>query len=211
MRGIRLQLARPDLLETQFRALLGVRSAGALKIMLPMVSTLVELREARLLLDRLNAEMKVGAPELGIMVETPAAALIAETLAQEASFISIGTNDLSQYVLARDRTNPAVAAGLDGLDPAVLRLIDQTIRGAKAHGRVTGVCGGLAATPEAVPVLLGLGITELSVPAAAIAETKALVRSLDLAACKALAAEALTASDGASVRTLASRTLEQQQ
>jgi phosphocarrier protein FPr/phosphocarrier protein len=211
LRGIRLQLARPDLLETQFRALLGVRSAGALKIMLPMVSTLVELREARLLLDRLNAEMKVGAPELGIMVETPAAALIAETLAQEASFFSIGTNDLSQYVLARDRTNPAVAAGLDGLDPAVLRLIDQTIRGAKAHGRVTGVCGGLAATPEAVPVLLGLGITELSVPAAAIAETKALVRSLDLAACKALAAEALTASDGASVRTLASRTLEQQQ
>ena len=154
--------------------------------------------------------MNVSAPELGVMVETPAAALIAETLAQEAAFFSIGTNDLSQYVLARDRTNPAVAAGLDALDPAILRLIDQTVRGGNAHERVTGVCGGLAARPEAVPLLLGLGVIELSVPAAAIAETKALVRSLDLAKCRTLATEALAAPDAETVRALASRMLEQQ-
>ena len=210
LRGIRLQLARRDLLEPQFRALLAVRSAGPLKIMLPMVSMLVELLDARAVLDRLAAEMNVTAPELGIMVETPAAALMAESLAQEATFFSIGTNDLSQYALARDRTNPSVGAGLDALDPAVLRLIDQTVRGGNAHDRVTGVCGGLAAMPEAVPVLLGLGISELSVPAAAIAETKAIVRSLDLAACRALAADALAAPDGARVRALARNMLEQQ-
>jgi len=210
LRGIRLQLARRDLLEPQFRALLAVRSAGPLKIMLPMVSMLVELLDARAVLDRLAAEMNVTAPELGIMVETPAAALMAESLAQEAAFFSIGTNDLSQYALARDRTNPSVGAGLDALDPAVLRLIDQTVRGGNAHDRVTGVCGGLAAMPEAVPVLLGLGISELSVPAAAIAETKAIVRSLDLAACRALAADALAAPDGARVRALARNMLEQQ-
>jgi phosphocarrier protein FPr/phosphocarrier protein len=144
------------------------------------------------------------------MVETPAAAMIAGTLAEEAAFFSIGTNDLSQYALARDRTNPAVAAGLDGLDPAVLRLIDETVRGASVHGRVIGVCGGLAAMSQAVPILLGLGVTELSVPAAAIAETKALVRSLDLVKCQALAADALAASDAAKVRAIASRILEQQ-
>jgi len=209
LRGIRLQLERPDLLETQLRALLGVRSPGPLRIMLPMVSTLAELRAARAVLDRLSAEMNAAAPELGIMVETPAAAMIAATLAKEAAFFSIGTNDLSQYALARDRTNPAVASGLDGLDPAVVRLIDETVRGATAHRRVTGVCGGLAALPEAIPILLGLGVTELSVPAAAIAETKAIIRSLDLVACRNLAAEALAAPDGASVRTLGSRILEQ--
>ena len=143
------------------------------------------------------------------MVETPAAALISATLAKEAAFFSIGTNDLSQYALARDRTNPAVAAGLDALDPAVLRLIDETVRGAKLHGRVTGVCGGLAAMPEAVPILLGLGVTELSVPAASIAEIKAIVRSLDLSECRQVAAQALAAPDAAAIRALAAPMMEQ--
>jgi len=209
LRGIRLQLARPDLLEVQFKALLGVRSSGPLRIMLPMVSTMSEVRQARALLDRLATEMHVAAPELGIMVETPAAALTSATLAEVAAFFSIGTNDLSQYTLARDRTNPAVAAGLDALDPAVLRLIDETVRGAGIHGRVTGVCGGLAAVPEAVPILLGLGVTELSAPAASIAEIKVLVRSLDLATCRQVAGEALAAADAAAVRTLTRPILEQ--
>jgi phosphocarrier protein FPr/phosphocarrier protein len=142
------------------------------------------------------------------MVETPAAALLAGALAEQAAFFSIGSNDLTQYALARDRTNPAVAAGLDGLDPAVLRLIDETVRGASPRGRVTGVCGGLAAMPEAIPLLLGLGITELSVPTAAIAETKAVVRALDLASCRAVAAEALTAPDADAVRALVQPILE---
>src|SRR3546814_11569342 len=111
------------------------------------------------------------------MVETPAAALTAASLAEDAALFSIGSNDLSQYTLARDRTNPAVAAGLDGLHPAVLRLIDETVRGGAIHGRWTGVCGGLAAEPEAVPVMLGIGGTELSVPPDAVPEIKVLVRS----------------------------------
>ncbi|HEU4962205.1 MAG TPA: phosphoenolpyruvate--protein phosphotransferase [Sphingomonas sp.] len=209
LRGIRLQLARRDLLETQLRALLGVRAAGALRVMLPMVADADELRQARVLLDRLAGEMGVTVPELGIMIETPAAALLAGTLAVDAAFFSIGSNDLSQYALARDRTNPAVAAGLDGLHPAVLRLIDATVRGGQAHGRWTGVCGGLAAVPEAVPVLLGLGIVELSVPAAAVAEVKALVRTLDLGRCRTLAAQALAAPDAAAVRALVISVMEQ--
>jgi len=208
LRGIRLQLARRDLLETQLRALLGVR-ASTLRIMLPMVADAAELHEVRAVLDRLASEMAVAMPELGIMVETPAAALIAETLAADAAFFSIGSNDLSQYALARDRTNPAVAAGLDGLHPAVLRLIDATVRGGFAHNRWTGVCGGLAALPEAVPILLGLGVTELSVPTAAIAEIKALVRTLDLTRCRSLAAQALAAPDAAAVRVLVSPIMEQ--
>jgi len=209
LRGIRLQLAMPDLLDTQLRALLGVRTQVPLRIMLPMVADRAELLAAREALDRNAAAMGVAAPELGIMVETPAAALTAASLAADAAFFSIGSNDLAQYTLARDRTNPAVAAGLDGLHPAILRLIAETARGAAAHGRWTGVCGGLAAEPAAVPILLGLGITELSVPAAAIAETKALVRTLSLAACRTLAQEALAAPDAAAVRALVRPLLEQ--
>jgi phosphocarrier protein FPr/phosphocarrier protein len=208
LRGIRLQLARRDLLETQLRALLGVRSPGSLRIMLPMVAAAAELREVKQILDQLAGQMGVSAPELGIMVETPAAALMASALGADAAFFSIGTNDLSQYALARDRTNPAVASGLDGLDPAVLRLIGETVTGGTAHGRPTGVCGGLAAIPDAIPILLGLGVTELSVPPAAIAETKAIVRGLNLASCRDLATQALAAPDADAVRALVRPVLE---
>ena len=209
LRGIRLQLAKPDLLDSQLRALLGVRSQAELRIMLPMVADRAELLAARDALHRHAAAMGVVAPELGIMVETPAAALSAATLAADAAFFSIGSNDLAQYTLARDRTNAAVAGGLDGLHPALLRLIDETARGGAVHGRWTGVCGGLAAEPAAIPILLGLGISELSVPAAAIAETKALVRTFSLAACRALAERALAAPDAAAVRALVHPLLEQ--
>jgi phosphocarrier protein FPr/phosphocarrier protein len=202
LRGIRLQLARTTLLDSQLRALLRVKAQVPLRIMLPMVADRAELRAAKEALARHAGALGVPASELGIMVETPAAALIAETLAADAAFFSIGSNDLSQYALARDRTNAAVAAGLDGLHPAVLRLIDMTVRGGLSHGRWTGVCGGLAAEAAAVPLLIGLGITELSVPVAMVAETKALVRTLGLAQCRALARAALAAPDAAAVRTL---------
>jgi phosphocarrier protein FPr/phosphocarrier protein len=211
LRGIRLQLALRDLLDTQLRALLRVEAQAPLKLMLPMVADRAELVAAREALARHAGDLGVAAPELGIMVETPAAALTAAALAAEADFFSIGSNDLSQYALARDRTNPAVAAGLDGLHPAVLRLIDETVRGGAVHGRWTGVCGGLAADPEAVPLLIGMGVTELSVPGAAVAETKALVRTLDLASCRAVAAQALAAPDAAAVRALVSSLSEQGQ
>lgn len=196
LRGIRLQLARTELLDSQLRALLRVKAD--LRIMLPMVADRSELVAAKEALVRHASALGAIAPELGIMVETPAAALIAETLAMDAAFFSIGSNDLSQYALARDRTNAAVAAGLDGLHPAVLRLIDMTVRA----GRYTGVCGRLAAEAAAVPLLIGLGITELSVPVAMVAETKALVRTLDLARCRTLAKAALAAPDAAAVRAL---------
>jgi phosphocarrier protein FPr/phosphocarrier protein len=211
LRGIRLQLARRDLLDTQLRALLRVKTRAPLKLMLPMVADRAELVAAREALARHAADLGIAAPELGIMVETPAAALTAAALAADADFFSIGSNDLSQYALARDRTNPAVAAGLDGLHPAVLRLIDETVRGGAVHRRWTGVCGGLAADPEAVPLLIGMGVTELSVPGAAVAETKALVRTLDLARCRAVAAQALTAPDADAVRALVSSLSEQGQ
>lgn len=211
LRGIRLQLARRDLLDAQLRALLRVKAQVPLRLMLPMVADRAELAAAREALALHAGDLGVAAPELGIMVETPAAALTAAALAADADFFSIGSNDLSQYALARDRTNPAVAAGLDGLHPAVLRLIDETVRGGAAHGRWTGVCGGLAADPEAVPLLIGLGVTELSVPGAAVAETKALVRTLDLARCRTIAAQALTAPDADAVRALVSSLSEQGQ
>jgi phosphocarrier protein FPr/phosphocarrier protein len=211
LRGIRLQLARRDLLDAQLRALLRVKAHAPLKLMLPMVADRAEVVAAREALAKHASDLGVAVPELGIMVETPAAALTAAALAVDADFFSIGSNDLSQYALARDRTNPAVAAGLDGLHPAVLRLIDETVRGGAAHGRWTGVCGGLAADPEAVPLLIGLGVTELSVPGAAVAEAKALVRMLDLAQCRAIAAQALTAPDADAVRALVSSLSEQGQ
>ena len=201
LRGIRVQLARRELLEAQLRALIGVE-AKALRIMLPMICDADELDAAKAMLDALAQEMGRPAPPLGIMVETPAAALTAATLAQSAAFFSIGSNDLTQYALARDRTNGAVAAGLDAMHPAVLRLIDATVRGGATHDAWTGVCGGMAAMPEAVPLLIGVGVSELSVPVASLAETKALVRTLRIERCRALAIRALAARDGEAVRAL---------
>lgn len=203
LRGVRLSLARPDLLRTQLRAILGVTSAGRCRIMAPMVSDLSEFRAVRTMLDALRAEMGVSAPvELGVMVETPAAAMIAAELAVEADFLSIGTNDLTQYVLAMDRTNPAVAAGIDALHPAVLRLIALTCSGGAKAGKWVGVCGGLASEIDAAPLLIGLGVTELSAAPAAIPALKAAIRPLTLERCRALAEAALKAPTAAEVRRL---------
>lgn len=209
LRGIRLQLATPGLLDAQLRALVTMEAQGPVQIMLPMVSDISELRAARAVLERIAAEEERPCPELGIMIETPAAALHAGALAAEADFFSIGSNDLAQYTLARDRTNPHVAAGLDGLHPAILYLIEATVTGAARHGRWTGLCGGLGADPDAVPLLVGLGVSELSVSAASVAETKALVRTLDLARCRALAERALELPDAAAVRAMVRELVEE--
>lgn len=200
LRGIRLQLARQDLLRDQLAALVGL--AGDVRILLPMVTGIGELRTVRTLLAALAAETGGPVPLLGIMVETPAAALIADDLAAEADFLSIGTNDLTQYILAADRTNAAVSAIADALHPAVLRAIAATVSGGEASGRATGVCGGMAADPAALPLLIGLGVTELSVPPPYIAETKAALRLVDIETCRALARQALAAPDAATVRAL---------
>lgn len=203
-RGIRVALALPDLLETQIRAILRVEPVGQCKIMIPMVASIDELRQVRALVDRIRGEMGIATPvEVGVMVETPAAAMTADLHAAEAEFLSIGTNDLTQYVLAMDRGNPAVAAGVDAMHPAVLRMIGETCRLATARGRWVGVCGGLASDPAALPILIGLGATELSAVPGFVAEAKQIVRGLTLTEARAHAELALQCKSAAEVRALA--------
>ena len=203
-RGIRVAIARPDLLETQIRAILRVQPAGQCKIMIPMVAGIDELRHVRALVDKLRGEMGMPFPiEVGVMVETPAAAMTADLLAVEADFLSIGTNDLTQYVLAMDRGNPAVAAGVDAMHPAVLRMVGETCRLATARGRWVGVCGGLASDPAALPILVGLGVTELSAVPGFVAEAKQILRGLTLVETRAHAELALQCKSAAEVRALA--------
>ncbi len=204
LRGIRVGLAHPEMLDAQLRAILAVRPAGQCRIMVPMIASLAELRAVRTALDAAAAATGHTEPvALGIMIETPAAAITADLLASEADFLSIGTNDLTQYALAMDRGNPAVASDLDGLHPAVLRLIARTCEGGTVHGKWTGVCGGLASDPLAVPILIGLGVTELSSAPALVPEIKALVATLTIDACRAHAAAAMSCISAADVRTLA--------
>lgn len=206
MRGIRLALARPDLLRTQIRAALHVCPAGRIKLMLPMISDLAELTAVKTLLQDLSTELSVPPPPLGIMIETPAAAMLADKFAAAADFFSIGTNDLTQYTLAMDRTHPGLAGKADALHPAVLRLIAQTVAG--AAGKSVGVCGALASDPLATAILIGLGIDELSVPAAAVAKLKASIRQSKISDCRALAPKALACATAADVRALANATRE---
>ncbi|NQE63527.1 phosphoenolpyruvate--protein phosphotransferase [Caulobacter sp. RHG1] len=203
LRGVRVSLWRPHLLKTQLRAILRVKPLGQCKIMVPMVASLDELRAVRAMLEEVKREMGiVERVELGVMIETPAAAVTADLIAAEADFLSIGTNDLTQYVLAMDRGNPELAARIDALHPAVLRMIDQTCKGAARHHRWVGVCGGLASDLAATPILLGLGVTELSCTASITPEVKARVRSLSLDACRDLAARALDQTSPEAVRAL---------
>jgi multiphosphoryl transfer protein len=202
-RGVRLSLARPDLLAVQLRAILVGVPGAQCRIMLPMVVDVAEVARVRTLLDEAaRAVGRTDPVELGVMVETPAAAVLAAQLAEVVDFLSIGTNDLTQYTLAADRGNAAVAAMLDPLHPAVLRLIAHTVEGARRHGRWVGVCGGLASDPRAAPLLVGLGITELSAVPAAVPAVKAAVRARTLVACEALAIRALAATSPAAVRAL---------
>ncbi len=201
LRGVRVSLWRPHLLKTQIRAILRVAPLGQCKIMVPMIASLDELRAVRAVLEEAKRELGItDRIELGVMIETPAAAVTADLIAAEADFLSIGTNDLTQYVLAMDRGNPELAARIDALHPAVLRMIAQTCAGGARHGRWVGVCGGAASDLTAVPILLGLGVTELSATAAVVPEVKAMVRSLDLGACRALATQVLELTSPEAVR-----------
>jgi multiphosphoryl transfer protein len=211
VRGIRLALARPELLETQLRAVLRTSAEHPLKIMFPMVATLDEYRQARAALEGVREELEQAGTavpkelEVGVMIEVPAAALAAEVFAPEVDFFSLGTNDLTQYTMAAERGNASVVGLADGLHPSVLRLIQIVAGAGSRHDRWVGVCGELASDPVAVPVLVGLGITELSANAPAIPAVKQAVRSLDADAARALADEALTLSSASEVRALVER------
>ena len=203
IRGVRVGLRHPALLKTQLRAILRVQPAGPCRIMIPMVASVSELRAVRRLAD--EAARALGRTEpfaLGVMVETPAAAVTADLIAAEADFLSIGANDLAQYALAMDRTDPELAADIDSLHPAVLRLIRLTVEGSARRARPIGVCGAVASDPRAAPILIGLGVTELSAAPAAVPELKALVRTLTLGPCRELAARACNQVSAADVRAL---------
>ncbi|MCF5596053.1 phosphoenolpyruvate--protein phosphotransferase, partial [Pseudomonas sp. PA-3-10C] len=202
VRGIRLTLQRPQIMEAQLRALLRAADNRPLRIMFPMVGSVDEWRAARDMTERLRLEIPVADLQLGIMIEVPSAALLAPVLAKEVDFFSVGTNDLTQYTLAIDRGHPTLSAQADGLHPAVLQLIDITVRAAHAHGKWVGVCGELAADPLAVPVLVGLGVDELSVSARSIPEVKARVREFSLSEAQGLAQQALAVGSPAEVRAL---------
>jgi multiphosphoryl transfer protein len=204
VRGIRLALARPEVLATQFRAILRVAAEYPVKTMLPMVATLAEITAARELLERARADTGINAPmELGIMVEVPAAALAAARLAAHVDFFSLGTNDLTQYTMAAERGDARLAPLLAGPQPAVLRLVSATVQGAAGHGRWVGVCGELAGDPAAAVLLAGLGVTELSMAAALVPEVKAALRGVSLADARAAAQAALETDDADTARGLA--------
>ena len=213
VRGARLLLRRPDLMEPQLRALYRAArdcvSAGApagkdapLSIMFPMITSVPEVAALREACERIRTE--IGAPEvpLGIMIEVPAAAIQADALAAHCDFFSIGTNDLTQYALAIDRQNTELAPEADSLHPAVLRLVRMTCEGAARHGRFVGVCGGIAGDPFGAGLLAGLGVHELSMTPRDLPAVKARLRAASLADLKALAERACAQPDAAAVRAL---------
>lgn len=212
LRGIRLLLAKPQLLRDQY---CGLQAAAAqchepvnVRFMLPMISTAEEVLAVRAILDApgngANGDDTSDLPhlKLGIMIEVPSAALIAAALAPHVDFFSIGTNDLAQYVFASDRTNSTVANLADPLHPAVLQLIHLTCAAARAAGKPVSLCGEIAGDPLAAPLLLGLGVNELSVPLLAVPAIKEVVRSVEMARCQELARAALACSSAPEVRAL---------
>ncbi len=204
VRGIRLALARPDVLATQFRAILRVAADHPVKAMLPMVATLDEITAAREVLAQAREQTGITAEmKLGIMVEVPAAALSAERLARHVDFFSLGTNDLTQYTMAAERGDARLASLLAGPQPAVLRLVRTTVEAAAAHGRWVGVCGELAGDPAAAVLLAGLGVTELSMAPGLVPEVKAALREVELKQARTAATAALDTDSADAARALA--------
>ena len=200
MRGIRISLLHPQLFRDQVRAVLRACVGHRLHLMLPMVATLDEFRRARGLIEQEAAALDLPLPSLGIMVEVPSAALLADAFAREVDFMSVGSNDLTQYTLAMDRGHAQLAAQADALHPAVLRLIGLCGEAMERHDKWLGVCGALASDPLAAPALIGLGVRELSVVTPALAAVKAALSRSRLDDCRALAQTLLKLDDASAVR-----------
>jgi phosphotransferase system enzyme I (PtsI) len=196
-RAIRLCLAQPELFRTQLRAILRASAEGNVKMMYPMISGLDELNQANALVEKCKAELRAEqAPfdenlEIGVMIEIPAAVLIADELAKHVKFFSIGSNDLIQYTLAADRTNEKVSYLYEPTHPAIIRLIKMAVEAAHRHGIWVGVCGEIAGDPNLVPLLVGLGVDELSTAATGVAQIKYMIRRLKLTEAEELAKFAL--------------------
>ncbi len=202
VRGIRLCLRQPGIFLPQLRAIYRASTTGPIKIMFPMISTLEELHEAKQVAEQVRQELGVAPVEIGIMVEVPSTVLMAAEFAKHVDFFSIGTNDLTQYTLAMDRMHAALAKNVDGLHPAILRMIDMTVRAAKGAGKWVGVCGGVAGDPLGAAILSGLGVTELSMSLPSIAAVKSSLRKIKRADAENLARRALACSTAAEVRQL---------
>ena len=208
VRALRLSLSRPDLFLPQLRAILRAADGFACRIMFPMVADAAEIRQAREWVEKAHAGLAAeGTPhawpvELGIMVEIPSVALLSPVLAQEVDFFSIGTNDLTQYTLAAERGNPALSHLADALHPAVLKLIGEVAEASHRAGKWTGICGELGGDPEATPILVGLGVDELSLNPPGIPRIKAGIRTLTTTEARALAEKALQCRTSMEVRQL---------
>ena len=207
-RAIRLCLSQPELFKTQLRAILRAAAGFPVRIMFPMIATLGELRRAKALLAEAGQELVARTEsyaekvETGIMVEIPSIAQMADQFAREVDFFSIGTNDLTQYTFAVDRTNPNVASLADACHPALLRQIQRVVEAARSNGIWVGVCGELAGDPDAIPILLGLGVDELSMSPPSIPMAKEIVRGWSVSQAQSLAAQALDLDSAETVRTL---------
>ncbi|GAB0117542.1 phosphoenolpyruvate--protein phosphotransferase [Acidisoma sp. 7E03] len=209
LRGIRMLLRHPDLLETQLAAILRASRRGPVNVLLPMVTSVEEVRATRELLQKVarrlkrrGEEMPARMPPLGIMIETPAAALSADALALEADFFAIGTNDLTMYALAADRGDAEVAALYDPLHPGLLRLIQFTVEASLRLRKPVSVCGEMAANPKLTPLLLGLGLRALSMNASAVPKVKLVVRGISSADCARLARRVMEQTEPAAIRGL---------
>ncbi len=206
VRGLRLCLKNEELFKHQLRAVLRAYNDGNMRIMFPMVTKLSEIRRAKDMIGECRQELKaegIIVPDyiqVGIMVEIPAAAVMSDLLAKEVDFFSIGTNDLTQYTLAVDRTNNNLADLANAFDPAVLRLIARVVDSAHKNGKLVGVCGELGGDPIAIPILTGLGLDELSMNALAIPVAKQIIRSLDYEKAKALAQEVMNLESAKDVK-----------
>jgi phosphotransferase system enzyme I (PtsI) len=197
LRSIRLSLRNLPLFRTQLRAILRASALGDVRIMFPLITTMMELRQAKMVLTDVMEDLEEhGIPfnrdlKVGMMVETPAAAMMINHFVEEVDFISIGTNDLIQYTLAVDRANKDVAGLYNACDPAVLRLIDMTVRAAKNGGVPANMCGQMSGSPTYTALLLGMGLRQMSVTPAAIPEIKKVCRSLTIPHCEAIASRVM--------------------
>ncbi|MBK23190.1 MAG: phosphoenolpyruvate--protein phosphotransferase [Halobacteriovorax sp.] len=202
VRGIRLCFQKEEIFREQLRAILKVKSSKPIHIMFPMIGQMFELIKAKKILEEERLNLNAPIPKVGMMIEVPSAAVMAEQFAKEVDFFSIGTNDLTQYTMAMDRGHNELAKQVDGLHPAVLNLIAMTADAAHRHGKWVGVCGGIASETKAIPVLLSLGVDELSLSIPNIPMIKASIRELKISECKNMRQQFLSAKSGKEVREI---------
>ncbi len=208
LRAVRLALRRPDVFLTQLRAMVRASAHGDVRIMIPMIASLTELHDVRLLIARATAEVDAAGHArakhipVGIMIEVPAAVMLADVFAKHADFFSIGTNDLVQYTLAVDRTNQSLAPLATPFHPAILRMLDVVLRSAEKHNRPVSLCGAMASDPIAALLLVGLGFRELSMESAAVPEIKAALHRFTVEECRDVATLALACEETAAIEEL---------